>query len=107
MNKSERELREELDRLKDTDRELEGFVRIEGQSSKSPRAVLSLRMGSHELTEVEAAAAALGINVSEFIRGAALMRARDVNDGASAVQDVKAKARELSEALQRLYGKSA
>jgi len=107
MSESERELREHLDSLKDTGHELDGFERVEGRSGRKPRAVLSLRIGSEELTEIEQAAAALDINVSEFIRGAALMRACDINGDPSAVQDVKAKARELNEAVQRLYGKSA
>lgn len=107
MKESEAELIKRLEALKDTGRELDGFERVEARTSKSPRAVFSLRIGGDELEEIEAAAIAIDQNIGEFIRQAALLRAREVTEKASVIGEVRTKARELTEALQRLYGKSA
>lgn len=75
--KSDKKLAEEIDKLKGTGHELDGYVPVEGPTVKNPRAVLSIRMGNDELDQIEAKANEIGVNVSEFIRTAALQRAQE------------------------------
>jgi hypothetical protein len=74
--KSNKELAEEFDTKKDTGHELDGFELVTATVAKNPRHVVSTRLASAELREIEDAAEAIGENVSEFIRSAALERAR-------------------------------
>src|SRR5690606_5498853 len=69
---------EEMDALKDSGHELDGLTRVTARVSRNPRDVVSVRMGAEELSEIVAAAGAVEQNVSEFIRKAALRRAREV-----------------------------
>jgi uncharacterized protein (DUF1778 family) len=71
-----------MDTLKDSGREMDGLVRVSAKVSKNPRAVVSVRMSPDELSEISKGAGAIDENVSEFIREAALRRARDVMAGA-------------------------
>lgn len=79
---TEREaLARELDALKDSGHELDGFIRVPARVSKTPRAVVSFRLSPSELQEVIEAAGVLDRNVSEFIREAALKEARQIRAG--------------------------
>ena len=73
----------ELESRRGTDHELDGFTRVGRLPSrqKEARAVISLRMSASEMQEITAAARALELNVSEFIREAALRDARQVRAG--------------------------
>jgi uncharacterized protein (DUF1778 family) len=71
-----------MDALKDSGREMDGLVRVNAKVSKNPRAVVSVRMSPEELSEISKGAGAIDESVSEFIREAALRRARDVMAGA-------------------------
>jgi uncharacterized protein (DUF1778 family) len=100
--KDEHALRDELDSLKDTDRELEGFQRIESQSKPTPRAVFSMRIGRNELEEIEAASHLVGKNMGEFIRDAALQHARLVVGGSKAIAEINLAARALIDGMHTL-----
>ena len=90
MTSDWREAAAEMDALKDTGRELEGLVRVNAKVSKNPRAVVSVRMSPNELSDIATAAGTIDQNVSEFIREAALQRARDVKAGADHARTVLA-----------------
>jgi len=88
MNRdAEKTIRDNLEARKGSGHELDGFTRIEAKVSSKPRAVFSLRIGADELEEIEAAAGAGGQNIGEFIREAALLRARLVTDKRSVIAD--------------------
>lgn len=70
--------------------------------ARNLRNVYSLRIGADELDEIADAAEAEGQNVSEFIRNAAIDRARRQKPDKSPIDEVREKARELSEAVSRL-----
>jgi uncharacterized protein (DUF1778 family) len=63
--------------------------------------VYSFRVGAEELDEIADAAEAAGKDVSAFIREAALREARRRKSD-TAVEDVRKKARELTDAVERL-----
>jgi uncharacterized protein (DUF1778 family) len=89
MNIEERDrLRQELDALKDTGHELDGFTRVQARISKTPRAVISFRAADSELQEMVDAAKALDRNLSEFIREAALKEARQVRAGINEAREL-------------------
>ena len=89
MNQNDLEqLRRELDALKDSGHELDGFVRVQARIAKTPRAVISFRAAGSELQEMADAAKALDRNLSEFIREAALKEARQVRAGISEARDL-------------------
>jgi hypothetical protein len=73
--KSYEEMAREADAMKDTDAELEGLVPVQARVAKEPRAVFSLRLAPSELTKISEAAREKGLNVSDFIRMAALAAA--------------------------------
>jgi hypothetical protein len=66
--------------------------------------VFSVRLSRHEVEEFSAAARARKMNLSEFLRAAAQAVAQgDVDvSKAEAVGEVKEKARQLNEAIERL-----
>jgi uncharacterized protein (DUF1778 family) len=70
--------------------------------AKNVKHVYSMRIAPDELDEIADAAEAAGKDVSAFIREAALSEARRRKAGKSAVDDVRKKAQELAEAVQRL-----
>jgi hypothetical protein len=70
--------------------------------SKPVRHVYSLRIGATELDELADAAEAAGVNLSVFIREAALNEARRRKAGKSATDEVRKKAKELAEAVSKL-----
>jgi uncharacterized protein (DUF1778 family) len=76
MNNDIERFREAWDSLKDSGHELDGLVEVKAKISKNPRDVISLRVAREELREIEGGAAAANENVSQFIRDAALARAR-------------------------------
>src|SRR5687767_14321801 len=88
---------EELERRRDTERELEGFTRA-GRlrpTTKEARAVLSIRMSASEMREITESAEVLGRNISQFIREAALKEARLARAGINAAREATlAKAQE-------------
>lgn len=75
---------------------------VQFKVAKKLRQVYSLRIAAEELDEIAEAAEAAGQNVSEFVRGAALAQARSRKTGRSPADEVREKARELSEAVSRL-----
>jgi uncharacterized protein (DUF1778 family) len=70
--------------------------------ARDVRHVYSFRVGADELDEIADAAEAAGKDVSAFIREAALNEARRRKAGDSAVDEVRRKAQELTEAVQKL-----
>src|SRR5262245_58780980 len=80
MNERDRAEAVRLDALKDTGREIDGYERISARIAKNPRATISLRLSVDDLREIEAAA---GGNLSEFMRTAALEKARLLARGVS------------------------
>lgn len=70
--------------------------------AKDVKHVYSFRVGAGELDEIVEAAEAAGKDVSAFIREAALREARRRRAGESAADEVRRKARELTEAVERL-----
>jgi uncharacterized protein (DUF1778 family) len=69
---------------------------------KDIKHVYSFRVGAEELDEIADAAEAAGQDVSAFIREAALKEARRRKSSSPAVDDVRKKAKELAEAVERL-----
>jgi hypothetical protein len=68
--------------------------------AKNVRHVFSLKIGAGELDEIADAAEAGGVSIGLYIREAALARARKQQQ--PTVDELKAKLRELSEAVHRL-----
>lgn len=99
---TEKAIRSDLDSLKDSGRELDGFERVEARVSRAPRAVFSLRIGPQELEAIETAASLVDENIGEFIRRAALLRVGEVMTHSSAIDEIRQKARELNEAIGKL-----
>ena len=85
---NEKSIRDELDALRGTEHELEGFERTDVKVSKTRRDVFSLRISPVEMALIEAAAATLGQNIGEFIRTAALNQARTVTTGTPVIMDM-------------------
>jgi hypothetical protein len=78
MNREEMRLAaEEMDALKDSGREFEGLERVNAKVSKTPRDVIVLEMSSAEFSEVVEAARNLDQPVDDFIRSAAVAKARE------------------------------
>src|SRR5712691_7250562 len=69
-------LANEIDLLKDSGHEFDGLVRVNAKVAKNPRSILTFEMSMKEHVEIERAATAIGMRVDEFIREAALNRAR-------------------------------
>jgi hypothetical protein len=99
-NEHESGQRQELEALKGSGRELDGFARVEAKVSKAPRAVFSLRLGAGEMVEIQNAAALLDETVGEFVRRAALLRSRAVHMNSDAFVDMKTAA--LGSALMKV-----
>ncbi len=99
---TEKAIRDDLDSLKDSSHELDGFKPIEASVSHAPRAVFSLRIGPQELEAIETAAGVVEENLGEFIRRAALLRVGEVMTHSSAIDEIRQKARELNEAIGKL-----
>lgn len=95
-----REAAEEAERL--TDEDLSGWQPVKLRVAKDVKHVYSFRVGAGELDEIVEAAEAAGKDVSAFIREAALREARRRRAGESAADEVRRKARELTEAVERL-----
>jgi uncharacterized protein (DUF1778 family) len=70
--------------------------------AKDVKHVYSFRVGADELDEIVDAAEAAGKDISAFIREAALNEARRRKSESSAVAQVRQKARELAQAVDRL-----
>jgi uncharacterized protein (DUF1778 family) len=94
------EAAEEAERLMDDD--LAEWKPVKVRVAKDVKHVYSMRIGAEELDEIADAAEAAGKDVSAFIREAALNEARRRKAGKSAVDDVRKKAQELADAVQRL-----
>ena len=105
--KSYKEMAAEIDKLKDSGRELEGLRPVRARVAKTPRAVLSFRVTADELSAITAAAKIRSMNVSDFVRIATLATTKDeaaVPEGerAALVAEVKSKLSELAETAARL-----
>jgi uncharacterized protein (DUF1778 family) len=94
--------------ITDLDRELAAMLEkatpVKGRVSKNLRFVYSIRLSPDELDEFSRAAQTRGMSVSDFMRTAAkvaLQNDLDLNK-AKAVSEIKEKARELNEAIERL-----
>ena len=72
-NRTEAATRSRIDELKDTGREFDGLEPVRGRVAKEVRSVVSLRLSASEFAEISEVA---GKNVSDFIRRAALEKAR-------------------------------
>lgn len=66
----------EAEALRREGRQLKGYERVEHRTAAPPRNTFTIRVGAHELTEIADAARRQGQPVGDFIRGAALERAR-------------------------------
>lgn len=77
---------------------------VKARVSKDLKMVYSVRLSRREVEEFTAAAQARNMNLSEFLRAAAQTVAQgDVDlSNAQAVGELKEKARELNEAIERL-----
>jgi uncharacterized protein (DUF1778 family) len=94
---NEMELAREIDELKDSGRELDGYIPVKARVSETPRAVFSLRLAPGELAEISKAAQERRSSVGDFVRSAALAAARgDIQT------EVSATIHELRSALSRL-----
>ena len=94
------QLAQEAERLMDDD--LSDWTPVKVRLAKDIKHVYSFRVGAEELDEIADAAEAAGKDVSAFIREAALNEARRRKSDTSAVDDVRKKAQELADAVQRL-----
>ena len=97
----------EAEEYKDTEQELEGLVPVKARVDPNFGVVYSLRMSRQEMTQVSLAAEKRGMKLSVFLRTAALAAAcgdLDLDEGvrAEALQQIRAKAREIEEAVGRL-----
>ena len=94
-----REAAEEAENLIDDD--LSKWEPVKVRVARDVKHVYSFRVGAEELDEIVDAAEVAGKDVSAFIREAALREARRQRSD-TAVEDVRRKARELTEAVERL-----
>ena len=97
----------EVEEVKDTERELEGLVPVWARVSPNAGSVYSTRYSNEELSLILEAAKKRGLTGSAFIRAAALAAAAGELDLGSAekaatLQQVRAKARDLVETVNRL-----
>ena len=79
---------------------LDGLRPVRNISKKPPRAVYSIRLSLEEAQEFEAAARARGMTLSDFLRSVA--HASIAADSESALGELRAKVRELTEVASRL-----
>jgi hypothetical protein len=94
---------EETEAMFNSDNEdLSEWKPVDFRVAKNVKNVYSLRIGAAELDELVDAAEAAGVNLSAFIREAALNEARRRKAGKSAVDEVRKKAKELAEAVSKL-----
>jgi uncharacterized protein (DUF1778 family) len=87
--------------------ELEDLVPVKALLKASPRAVFSLRLAPAELSAISTAAKRQGLNLSDFIRMAALAAAQgdldlDVGQKATTLEEVREHVRALAESVKRL-----
>lgn len=106
MNSYE-DLANEIDLLKDSGKEFDGLVPVKAKPNKTGSVVYSLRLSVDEFLRISKAAKASGMTLAAYLRSAALLAAdgeRTPEDAEKAValQEVREKARELAEAVQRL-----
>jgi hypothetical protein len=78
---NEQNLRQDLEALKGSDRELEGLEPVPGKVARERRDVVPIRLAPSELDLISRAA---GGNVSAFIRTAAIEKAETLNQEESA-----------------------
>jgi hypothetical protein len=79
MNRDEmRRLAEEIDQLEDSGHELDGFTRVEGRIAADLKALVTLEMPHTDIAEISVAAHEAGESVNDFMREAALERARSL-----------------------------
>ncbi len=95
--KSYEEMAEEAERVKDTEKEIEGLVPVKTRLVKNPRVVTSVRLSPEETKEILAAAKASGVTVSEYLRTCALTGARGQLDVGAvvALEETKGTLRQL------------
>jgi hypothetical protein len=72
--KEMRALAEEVDKLKDSGHELDGFERIEAEVARNPGAYVTLHMGGKDISAISVAAREAGEDVNDFMLKAALAR---------------------------------
>src|SRR3989304_895204 len=87
--------------------DLQNLTRVPARVAKRPRAVFSLRLASGELSLISAAAKRRGMNLSDFVREAALSAAAgtldlQIGQRARALQDVREHVRALAETMRQL-----
>jgi uncharacterized protein (DUF1778 family) len=101
------EIEREYAEIRRQHKEFEGLVPVKARVSKNLGIVYSVRFTPEDLDVIEEAAKAQGMKLSEFIRKAALGAAAggdEVAAGEKAVarDEVRAKLRDLEEAVSRL-----
>jgi hypothetical protein len=84
----------------ENERFLKGLRPVRNVSKKPPRAVYSIRLSLDEAQQFEAAARARGLTMSEFLRAAG--HASITADRETALGELRARIRELNEAVSRL-----
>jgi hypothetical protein len=95
----------EIEALKDTKGELEGLTPVEATVKSKADTIYSLRFTREEMNRVRAAAAKMGIKVSELIRQGALQAAAAAQEQPSGRDTAIRKARELVIAAARALEK--
>jgi hypothetical protein len=98
--KTDAELTAEIERDIESGEFFEGLKPVENVATKPPRVVHSLRLSAQEYLDFDAAAQARGMSLSDFLRAAAYASIEGDRD--KALHAVRVKAKELTEALNRL-----
>jgi hypothetical protein len=93
---------QEAEALFESDDDLTTWKPVNVRIAKNVKNVYSMRIGAAELDELVDASEAAGVNLSAFIREAALNEARRRKAGKSAVDEVRKKAKELAQAVSKL-----
>jgi hypothetical protein len=104
MAKSHRDMAEEVDRKVAKGTEFDDVVPVEGQVSKQPRAVFSVRLSPTELGRFSKAAHESGMTLSDWMRAAALAALDDerVPSKAAALEKVRHQVEELADTVRKL-----
>lgn len=104
MQKSDREIIEEMDAIMEEGAEAQHFVPAKARPSKNLTITYAIRLAPEEYTAFNDAARERGMTLADFMRSAARGAiAGDIDvDKAAALSSAREKARELTEALRRL-----
>src|SRR5689334_17714273 len=106
-DKTYEEIEREYADIRRQGKEFEGLVEVKAKVAKNPRSIWSLPLMPGELTEIERAAKARKMTISDFIRKAALSAVAgdlNLNEGVkvAAIEEVRHRLRDLSKTVKRL-----